>query len=317
MILLIGEGKNESMSKKILKALQDKCVDVIWIDQNTLPIENKILLYPENGKLKGNLLFHDEVSIDIEEFEAIYSRTAYLNVDRDLDQSQTEFMQSERFITLESWLENTDALVVNPIKSQRSNGSKLYQNWIVKQYGFKIPNCLLTNNPAEAKAFIEQNKDVGTIYKSASGERSVVSRVDDEDIQRLNNLAFCPSLFQRYVEGTDIRIHTLATGEIFATEIVSEKSDYRYDSERSLKPIEIPEALKKVCVNLTCHLGLYLSGIDTRVTPQGDYYCFEVNPSPAFGWYEDQTDQPISVAVAELLTKGKALKQSNLVERKY
>ena len=50
-------------------------------------------------------------------------------------------------------------------------------------------------------------------------------------------------------------------------------------------------------------LGLVLSGIDLRRTPAGDYYCFEVNPSPGFIFYERATGQPISEAVALLLRR--------------
>ena len=76
-------------------------------------------------------------------------------------------------------------------------------------------------------------------------------------------------------------------------------------------------SLKEKCVQITRDIGLYLSGIDTRKTPDGDYYCFEVNPSPAFAWYEDQTGQPISLAVADLLIKGKEFVKSGIVKRKF
>jgi hypothetical protein len=37
------------------------------------------------------------------------------------------------------------------------------------------------------------------------------------------------------------------------------------------------------------------------VTPNGDAYCLEVNPSPAFSYYEDSTGQPIAAALAAYL----------------
>jgi glutathione synthase/RimK-type ligase-like ATP-grasp enzyme len=50
-------------------------------------------------------------------------------------------------------------------------------------------------------------------------------------------------------------------------------------------------------------LGLVLSGIDLRRTPDDEYYCFEINPSPGFIFYERNTGQPISEAVARLLRR--------------
>ena len=44
-------------------------------------------------------------------------------------------------------------------------------------------------------------------------------------------------------------------------------------------------------------------GIDLKITPDDEVYCFEVNPSPAFSYYESNTGQPISAAIARALTK--------------
>jgi hypothetical protein len=35
-------------------------------------------------------------------------------------------------------------------------------------------------------------------------------------------------------------------------------------------------------------------------------YCFEVNPSPAYSYYESHTGQPISAALARYLVAGAA-----------
>jgi hypothetical protein len=45
---------------------------------------------------------------------------------------------------------------------------------------------------------------------------------------------------------------------------------------------------------LTSDLGLSLSGIDLRLTPAGEWYCFEVNPSSAFTYYQEATGHPIA-----------------------
>jgi len=44
-----------------------------------------------------------------------------------------------------------------------------------------------------------------------------------------------------------------------------------------------------------------LSGVDLRRTPDDQYYCFEINPSPGFIFYERAAGQPISEAVAPLV----------------
>ena len=55
------------------------------------------------------------------------------------------------------------------------------------------------------------------------------------------------------------------------------------------------------CMNVARQFGLLFAGIDLKETAEGDYYCFEINPSPAFLVYEQLSGQPISRALAELL----------------
>ena len=44
--------------------------------------------------------------------------------------------------------------------------------------------------------------------------------------------------------------------------------------------------------------------MDLRSTPDGAWYCFEVNPSPGFTYYQEETGQPIADAIARLLAAG-------------
>ena len=54
---------------------------------------------------------------------------------------------------------------------------------------------------------------------------------------------------------------------------------------------------------LGARLGLELVGIDLLLTDAGEAYCFEINPSPAFSFFERHTDQPIARAIAMALTR--------------
>ena len=46
-----------------------------------------------------------------------------------------------------------------------------------------------------------------------------------------------------------------------------------------------------------------LAGIDLRLTDDGRWFCFEVNPSPGFTYYEQATGQPIARSIARLLAR--------------
>src|SRR5262249_25768383 len=170
--------------------------------------------------------------------------------------------------------------------------------------GLCTPRTLVTTDPDQVKSFYEIcGRRV--IYKSLSSIRSIVSRLSDADLEeRLSRVRNCPTQFQEVVEGDDIRVHTV-NGQVFATQIVSDVSDYRYarrdGGSLAMCACDLPGPVAEACLQMARSLGLVLSGIDLRKTPDNRYYCFEINPSPGFIFYERMTGQPISEAVANAL----------------
>jgi D-alanine-D-alanine ligase-like ATP-grasp enzyme len=49
---------------------------------------------------------------------------------------------------------------------------------------------------------------------------------------------------------------------------------------------DLPGAEAQTCIDLARTLDLPVAGIDLRRTPSGEWYCFEVNPSPAYSWFD-------------------------------
>ena len=196
--------------------------------------------------------------------------------------------------------------VVNRTASMGSNSSKPYQAQIIRRHGFHIPETLITNQPDLVVDFHKRHGRI--IYKSISGVRSIVRELGPEDHDRLERLRWCPVQFQEYVEGQDIRVHTIG-GEVFASAIHSDAADYRYARQQvgesaQVEATAIDDTLAQRCLALADSLGLLFAGVDLRVTPEGRVYCFEVNPSPAYSYYESNTNQPISLALAKFLSHG-------------
>jgi hypothetical protein len=54
-------------------------------------------------------------------------------------------------------------------------------------------------------------------------------------------------------------------------------------------------------IAVAAHMGLQIAGLDLRCAPNEEWYCFEINPCPAYSCYELATGQPISAALAEML----------------
>ncbi len=201
------------------------------------------------------------------------------------------------------WCEIAPARVVNRSGPMSSNFSKPYQAQLIRRHGFEVPATLITNDPALALAFRERHGRV--IYKSISGVRSIVQTLEDKDLKRLNLIRLCPTQFQEFVEGTNVRVHVVGR-RLFATAVSTGATDYRYAHRQTgesaeLREVELSDSLAERCLALSAGLGLPLAGIDLKVTPDGRVYCFEVNPSPAYSYYQSQTGQPIARALAEYL----------------
>jgi hypothetical protein len=208
--------------------------------------------------------------------------------------------------TLMCWLELTGAYVVNLPSAMAGNGSKPWQLRRAAAAGFAVPETLVTTAPDAAVRFWARHGEV--VYKSVSGVRSRVARLRPADAARLADVRACPTQFQRYVPGTDVRVHAVGS-QLFGTEIVCEADDYRYAAEQGhdppeLAPVMLPHDVGACCHRLAAMLHLPVAGIDLRRTPDGDWYCFEANPSPAFTYYEHATGQPIARAIACLLAAG-------------
>ena len=207
--------------------------------------------------------------------------------------------------TLYRWIEVADARVVNRSDPQGSNSSKPYQAQLIASYGLRVPETLITNDPAEALTFKREHGSV--IYKSMSGVRSIVKELDEDDLPRLGDIGWCPVQFQERVIGTDVRVHVIGT-DVFATEILSDVTDYRYARQlggsTTLRAIDLPKDLAARCIALTAGLGLVFSGIDLRISPDGTATCFEVNPSPAYSYYQANAGQPIATSLARYLAEG-------------
>ena len=199
--------------------------------------------------------------------------------------------------------------MVNRPQAMLSNASKPFQLQLIAEEGLAVPRTLVTNRPNDVLSFRRRHRRV--IYKSISGVRSIVRELDESALDRIENVRSLPTQFQAYVEGIDVRVHVVGD-RCFATEIASDATDYRYahqDGEpAALEAADLPPAVQERCVALAARLGLPFCGIDLRRQPDGEHVCFEVNPMPAFSYFERESGQPIAAALVDLLTdKGSAI----------
>jgi hypothetical protein len=300
-MILVWSVPRDSAASAVAAALERWGADARFFDQNDA-LEAGLELAVDSG-VTGRLQLPDG-DIRLEEISGVYIRpyeTSRLQTIASApDHAQAKVAALDD--ALLGWSEITAARVVNRPSAMASNHSKPYQSSIIHAQGFDVPETLVTTDKDALEAFWEKHQSI--VYKSISGVRSIVTKVTPAHRDRFATLANCPTQFQQWIPGTDFRAHVVG-GEVFACRVESSATDYRYpDREQDAPKIqaqELPADIAERCGSLAASMGLLLAGIDLRRTPDERWFCFEVNPSPGFTYYEQASGQPIADGIARLL----------------
>ena len=260
-----------------------------------------------NGEQPHGLISAAHWQVEFDQLTGVYFRN--VSADDSVGQKEdTETIDRPYPVTnprISAVLNSLPCRVVNRPASMHSNRSKPYQALIIRGFGFKIPKTLITNDPEAARGFCDECEGK-VICKSITGIRSTVRRMTREEFERLEFPEHCPAQFQEYLPGDNIRVHVIGE-RVFAVRIHCDAVDYRYSGAEGYARTMIPETLTEDvvtnCIRLTKELGLSMSGIDLKETPAGELYCFEVNTSPAFPFYESVARPVIADALAEYLAE--------------
>ncbi len=302
MILLMGIP-SETPVRLLAEACKKKRISYTLFNQRQ---QEKWKIDVDHVHIDDSCLWNGTACFRIGDCKGLYLRT--------MDQAQVpEYTGSKNKDEINSMYNrlfrlldaDTTCRITNAPSVQMSNNSKPYQSLVIQQHGLHIPDMCITSNEEEARNFLAGYKSV--IYKSISGTRSVVKQVDAQSLQNLYKIKYCPVQFQECVTGYNVRVHVIGKQAI-ATKICSDAVDYRYahteDKTTTLESYVLPDDVAEKCICLAHSLKLPFAGIDLMFANDGRVICFEVNPSPGYSYYERNTGQLISHALAEYLAFG-------------
>jgi hypothetical protein len=307
VILLCGIP-TETPLALVREELERLCIPVVLFNQRDWA-DYSLSWELAEGRPRGELRV-DGLCHPLAEFSGVYTR---LMEDARLPDVRAEPPESPArrrcralHEALVQWYEVAPIRGVNRARPQGSNVSKPYQLMLIRAAGFAVPETLVTNDPELVREFVAEHGPV--IYKSISGIRSIVTRLEHDDLRRLDRIRWCPVQFQAYVAGANVRVHVVGD-EAFATAVRSDATDYRYGLQQveeaaELQATNLDDAVAERCIRLAAALELPFAGIDLLFPPDGEPVCLEVNPSPAFSYFELNTGQPIAAALARYFADG-------------
>ncbi len=190
-------------------------------------------------------------------------------------------------------------LVVNPYRAWGFHHLKLYQFWILKQNGFKIPTIIAGNNYFDLKSFFTGRNVVRKPVVTGPVQRTDVDALEAER----ENLRGRPVIYQELIEGTSIRAFVLGDDVVAACELPQKK--WGVDaSERIeyMREIDLPRDVRKEVVRAARTLGLIFSGVDLQYEKSsGEYFFLECNSAPYFRPYDTQAGTDIGGKLADFL----------------
>ncbi len=297
MVLLWGSTTDGPFTQ-VSNELEKRQVEYSIIDQESV-LDSDIELNL-SGNISGRIKYQEK-DLDSNQYHAAYLRPYdFRNISEHNFAADPELAaKAWRFETdLNLVLEHHPGKIINRVSRSVSNASKPYQAELIRKAGFQTPETIITSSPEFAIEFLKKHEKI--IYKSISSFRSIVSCLTDKDIDRLKEITWCPVQFQKFIAGCDFRVHVLGE-KIFTTKITSDESDYRYSKYTSLTDFNLGIELEEKCYRLTKELGLHFSGIDLRLDEDGQWYCFEVNPSPGYTYFSDATGQKITEELVDYL----------------
>ena len=147
------------------------------------------------GAVVHGTLRLDDMSIALEAIDAAYVRPYDIRQVPAMREAGPSSMLWHHGLALEdalrAWVEIAPSRIVNRPSAMSSNGSKPYQAALIQAAGFDVPDTLVTTDPLAALAFRDRHGSI--IYKSISSVRSIVSRLDEERLDRLADIGNCPT----------------------------------------------------------------------------------------------------------------------------
>jgi glutathione synthase/RimK-type ligase-like ATP-grasp enzyme len=231
-----------------------------------------------------------------------------------VDRAARPFARAAAAASLQSLRRALDVPWMNdPWRAGPAN-DKLWQLVLARRRGLRVPETLVSNDPAALRAMARRRGSVAV--KSPSGSaglpdvmRVLTQRVRVAELADDDGIRAAPVMAQEYVaKKSEVRA-TVVGARVHAVEIFSQETSRtrvdwrRYDHRTRYEALRLPRAVERACVQVTRDVGLDYAGIDLVRTPRDEYVFLEVNSEPAWLWIEDLTGLPLSREIARLIAK--------------
>ena len=280
-----------------------------------------VTIRPDKSYLEGNLYLAEYKTL-LQNITGIwYYHAGQSSLPRDLDPSYAQMVFHQTEETMKGlYLALKDKRWINPPHRERVAWHKSYQLRLAAQIGLKTPRTVITNDPQEAFAFLD---DLGgqAVYKPITSLKltdtngnlthlayaTLITKFDIE--AQFDSIHVAPCMFQEYISPQyDLTVYVIGK-YVWATAIHSQKTteehqlDYRKNGMWDLPyvPTLLPYKVEQMLLDMTCQMGLRMCNFDMLYTKEGEYIFLEANPTDLWAKVEDLTGFPLCTAIVDEL----------------
>lgn len=251
------------------------------------PSASRVLLQDRQAAWNG---------VDFGDIHAVYIRCAALNTPPTVPallhgtayaEFRAQYLREQEYQAVtHSFFQRLTALgklVINPLGGAYIDHDTKAQFYMkLGAQGFPVPQTLMTNDPQKALSFW---REIGEVVVKPAVGIGATRKLNERDLERLDELGAAPVLLQEYVRGPTVRVHIVADQVVLALRVISEEG--YVDSRSAPKKFEwmaLPEAEAQRIVRANRALGLHFAAWDVLEGPDGRYLYLDCNPGPFILW---------------------------------
>jgi len=300
MILVLGTAEDPHAAAIYNKILA-RGNRVAYFDLRLYP-RDMTITFDGALPMSGTIRYRDgQSAIDLSSVNCIYCRDDLLAGASMAEGMSDEVEIRETEASLGSLFRGLECYWVNSIDALHSSRYRIHQLQKIRTQGIRVPEIIVSNDFRRVQAFFSMT-DEQLLYRPSGWNNSNWNVGQIDDIGRfISDLPGTPVEYQENIPGDEVRAYVIGDS-VFAGVVESAESEYVGSiGDDFIRPVELPQEAKRVCVRAASTLDLVFCSVDMRITPEGDFVVIDVDANPMFLHFEQTTRLPISDRLVELL----------------
>lgn len=308
-MLLIVSVPEDVHAQSVHRALgDDRCV--IW---NPDWDDDLALAVTFGSEVSRGVVRTSRREIDLGQISAVWYRRPISAMPRRLYRTESYFVARERDDGLEAFflaLQLNQIPVYNIPSANYASTAKPFQYKIAQVSGLKVPDTLISNEPAAVRHFLSTHDRAVLKGVSLSGLETddkhyavFVHEIDERILASMDErLPQCPVTVQELIDWSSAARILLINEKVWCfTTDRGDRLDWRTDLDAEWRLSSIPSDVRSSLICFHKLLNLSYGCVDMLIDATGCWWFLETNANGQWLWLEESSGYPLSREVGVTL----------------